>query len=467
MSDDSQNETSTSLLAGRRPIIILGALIAVSLIAICALGYTLIKSSGINLPDGLDAGEQTGSEPTPFAPAVGAQSGTGESIVYGISDSSTVSVTLDIPVSLAVGERDFVVLPQTINPDGSWSPGISSDSAAGWVHGSVINYIMALQSTGENADLLRSLAPGSEVVMTTQNGSDFVFEVAGSRQVDVGDQTVFSQLSPGLTLMLMDDQDGQRLVVDGRYVITDTPSGSGGSEVNTEVGIGEPVQLDGLQVTINNATYTPDHPQAPPGFAFFILDGLLQNTSSSTVDLGMLQLMLVDETGNRYVLNPVAATLGESAPLTGGFLAAGQSMPFSVGYQIPVGLTSTMLTAQVMRQDTGAGVQINIPFSARNAVEETNISLQSVEVSEDRANLIMTGQITNNGGQPVVIAQSDVTLRTPDGASYLILSSNPPFPWTIPAGQTLLYVVTFQRPVAADSAVFTVLNQPFQLNNLQ
>jgi len=126
-----------------------------------------------------------------------------------------------------------------------------------------------------------------------------------------------------------------------------------------------------------------------------------------------------------------------------------------------------MLTAQVMRQDTGAGVQINIPFSARNAVEETNISLQSVEVSEDRANLIMTGQITNNGGQPVVVAQSDVTLRTPDGASYLILSSNPPFPWTIPAGQTLLYVVTFQRPVAADSAVFTVLNQPFQLNNLQ
>jgi hypothetical protein len=467
MSDDSQNETSSSLLAGRRPIIILGALIVVSVIAVCALGYSLINSSGIDLPGGLNVGEESDSEPTPFAPAVGQQPSGGESIVYGISDSSTVSVTLDIPVTLAVGERDFIVLPQTINSDGSWSPGISSNDSAGWVHGSVINYIMALQSTGENADLLRSLTPGSEVVMTTQNGSDFVFEVEGSRQVEVGDQSIFTQLAPGLTLMLMDDQDGERLVVDGRYVINDSPSRSGGSEVSTEVGVGEPVQLDNLQVTLNNVTYTPDHPEAPPGFAFFILDGVLQNTSSSTVDLGTLQVVLIDETGNRYVLNPVAATLGENAPLTGGFLAAGQSMPFTVGYQLPVGLTSTMLTAQVVRQDTGAGVQIRIPFSARNAAETTNVALQSVEVSEDLTSLIMSGQITNNGGQPVVVAQSDVTLRTPDGASYLVLSSNPPFPWTIPAGQTLLYTVTFQRPVASDSAVFTVLNQPFQLNNLQ
>jgi hypothetical protein len=326
---------------------------------------------------------------------------------------------------------------------------------------------MALQATNENADLLRSLTPGSEMVLTTQSGADFVFEVEGSRQVEVGDQSVFSQLSPGLTLMLMGDQDGERLVVDGRFVTSDSPTASGGGETRLEVGIGEPVQLDGLQVTIDNVTFIPDHPDMPPGFAFFVLDGTLQNNESTTVDAGMLRLVLIDETGNQYVLNPVASTLGENAPLTGGFLTAGQTMPFSVGYQIPTGLSSTTLTTQVVRQDTGAGVQIKIPFSARNAVDQAVISLQSVQLSEDLASLIMSGQITNNGSQPIVVPQSDVTLRTPDGASYLILSSNPPFPWTIPAGQTLLYTVTFQRPVASATAVFTVLNQPFQLNNLQ
>ena len=259
-------------------MIVLAALIVISLGAVCALGYSLLNTNGINLPDSINIGNEADAEPTPFAQAVGEASAGGESIVYGISDTSTVSVTLDIPVTLAVGERDFVVLPQSINQDGSWSPGISSDSAAGWVYGSIINYIMVLQSTGENTDLMRSLTPGSELVLTTQSGSDFIFEVEGSRQVAEGDQSVFAQLSPGMTLMLMGDQDGQRLIVDGRYVITDSPTSRGGSETNPEVGIGEPVQLDGLQVTLDNVTFMPDHPDTPPGFAFFILDGTLQNS---------------------------------------------------------------------------------------------------------------------------------------------------------------------------------------------
>ena len=463
MSDDSQDETTDGLLSGRWPIIALAALIVVSLGAVCALGYSLLNSGGI---DGINVGGDS-VEPTPFAPAV-AQAPTGnEPIVYGISDTSTISVTLDAPVTLKIAEREFVVLSQTVNPDSTWSPGISSDSAVGWVYGSIINYIMALQPSNQNGDLIRSLAPGSELVMTTQSGSDFIFEVEGSRQVAANDQTIFSQLTPGMTLVLMGDEGGERLVVDGRYVITDSPTGSGGAETNPEVTVGEPVQLDGLQVTIDNVTYLPDHPETPPGFAFFILDGTLKNTGNTTVDAGTLRLVLMDETGNQYVLNPVASTLGGNAALTGGFLAAGQALPFSVGYQIPAALSSTMLTAQVLRQDTGAGVQIKIPFSTRNSAEAANISLLSVELSEDLSSLIMTGQIVNNGGQPMVVAQSDVTLQTPDGASYLILSSNPPFPWTVPGGQTLLYVVSFQRPLTSDTAVFTVLNQPFQLNNLR
>ena len=93
-----------------------------------------------------------------------------ETIVYGISDAATISVTLDVPVTMSLAGRDFVVLPQSMNADGSWSPGVVHDSAVGWVFGSIINYIMALESTGDNIELLRSLAPGSELVLTMQNG---------------------------------------------------------------------------------------------------------------------------------------------------------------------------------------------------------------------------------------------------------------------------------------------------------
>ena len=463
MSDESPNETSGSVLSQRWPIIALAALIVVSLLAVCGLGYALLGSNGLNI-GGLGQQEV---EPTPFSEPVGEIATGGEAIVYGISDTSTVSVTLDVPVTLQLGERDFVVLPQTINPDGTWSPGLSSDSSAGWVYGSIINYILALQSTSSNAELLQSLTPGTELVLTTQNGSDFIFEVEGSRQVAVEDRSIFGQLSPGMTLLLMGAEGDERLVVDGRFVQTDAPTGSGGGESRTEVGLGEPVQLDGLQVLVSNATYIPDHPDTPPGFAFFVVDGTMQNTGNTAVDAGTLQLVLVDEIGNQYALNPVASRLGANPPLTGGFLSVGQSLPFTVGYQIPVGLTSTNLKAQVLRRDTGSGVVINIPFSGVNASDAAIITLQSVEVSEDLSSLTMMGQIINNGAQPIIVAQSDVTLRTPDGASYLILATNPPFPWTVPAGQTLLYAVTFQRPPAADTAVFTVLNQPFQLDNLR
>ena len=94
-------------------------------------------------------------------------------------------------------------------------------------------------------------------------------------------------------------------------MVTDAPSAVGGSVTNPEVGVGEPVQLDDLQVTIENVTYLPNHPEAPPGFAFFVLDGLLQNVGGATIDSGAVRVTLIDETGNQYVLNPIASTLGE------------------------------------------------------------------------------------------------------------------------------------------------------------
>jgi hypothetical protein len=467
MSDESGNKTTGGFLSGRWPLIALAGLILVSLAAVCALGYSLLGSDGLSLgDDSIDIGGAD-PEPTPFSQVAAGSPGSGEAIVYGISDNSTITVTLDAPLSLRLDDREFSVVPQTINPDSSWSPGISSDSAAGWVHGSIINYIMALQPSSSNMQWAQALTPGTEMVLTTQSGTDLIFEVEGTRQVPADDQSVFGQLSPGITLLLMGDGDEERLVIDGRYVISESPGASGPNENSPEIGLGEAVQLEDLQVTINNATYMPDHPDTPPGFAFFILDGVLQNTGGATIDAGTLRLILADEVGNQYALNPVASRLGNNAPLTGGFLSAGQSLLFSVGYQIPLGLSSTALNAQVVRRDTGTGVRIEIPFSGGSAAENAQINLQSVVVSEDLSSLTMSGQVTNSGAQPFVVAQADVTLRTPDGASFLILSSNPPFPWTVPGGQTLLYSVTFQRPQSADSAIFTILNQPFQLDNLR
>ncbi len=445
-------------MAGRAPVVILVTLIVISLLAICALGYFLLR------PDGDEAaGSTPGSgEPTPFPVAGGGVVGSDDAIIMGISGSTTVSVTLDSPTELSLGEKSFIVSSQTINPDASWSPGVTDDNMAGWVHGSIVNYIMALNSSEQNRTLLDSLIPGSQIVMMTESGGQFLFEFEQKRLLPTEDRTIFQQNSPGITLVMLDESNSQNLVINGRYIINETNSGNQGGSVE----LGEPTQLGDLQITVTGATYVPNSPQAPSGFAFFLVDFRVQNVGLTAVDVNNLQLVLVDEIGNQYALNPIASQIGSNPALTGGFLNAGGSLDASVGYQIPAGLVSTSLQWVVIDRSTGARTQVRIPFTGDNAAQFSTITLQSVQISTDGNNINLAGQIINQGNQPVVVTPSDVSLRTSDGAAYQLLSANPPFVWTAPPGETTQYAVTYQRP-NLDTAVFTVLNQPFQLNNIR
>ena len=73
--------------------------------------------------------------------------------------------------------------------------------------------------------------------------------------------------------------------------------------------------------------------------------------------------------------------------------------------------------------------------------------------------------MTNNGSQPLLVNETDVTL-TANGTVHLILATNPAFPWVVPPGQTVPFTLSFQRPAGAE-AIFTLLNRPFQLSGLR
>jgi hypothetical protein len=176
---------------------------------------------------------------------------------------------------------------------------------------------------------------------------------------------------------------------------------------------------------------------------------------------------LMDGLGNQYATNPVASQLGNHPPL-GGFLNSSQSQTATAGYQIPIGLNASALSWVASRQDTGGQVQVTIPFnSTGEGALGTDARLIQVEVSPDFTSLILRGEVTNLGDQPLLVAEQDISLKTPDGSAYLILSSNPPFPWAVAANQSLPYSVSYQWPLASDTAIFSVLNQPFQLSGLR
>jgi hypothetical protein len=448
-----EDEPTNGLLSNRT-ILIVGILAVVGLLIICILSILLYRS----LRDGDDTGEAS----TPGI--VGEESAPANVPPIRLDiDTPTgpFSVTLESPISLSVDGESFVVQTQVIGPNGIWDPVADEASTAVWVYGSIVNYIVGIPDLNENRALLERLAPGDEIMMSTRGGAEFTFSFNSREEVPNTNQAVFAQNTPGITLLLLESAGSDRLVVHGRYVVSETDSAPG-----NVVSLGETAQLGNVQLTVNSTAYMADRTEIPPGFAFFLVDYQIQNVGLTALDSSKLQLMLVDKLGNQYVLSPVASGLGNTPPL-GGFLNANQVIQATAGYQVPLGLTSDTLSWVVTQSDSGNQVYVTLPFTGGTAATQaTNITLFRADVTSDLTGLILGGQITNLGTQPVVVTESDVSLRTDDGAVYLLLSNNPPFPWTVPPGQTLQFFFTYQRPPTA-VATFEVLNQGFQLTGLR
>jgi hypothetical protein len=452
MSSEQQNSSFQEFLATNRMAVVLGVIAVVALVAACVFGALLL------FPDG---GVVEDATATPFQGTPVAGSGCGDALVVGISDSSTITVSLDAPLSLQVGEQDYAVRTQVIAADGVWVPEAEEGTAV-WVCGTLVNYVFGLPSSEENESLLEQLELGDEMMMTTRGGTDYIFTFNSRALVPANDRDIFAQNRPGITLVLLGMRGEERMVVTGRYVVAEATD-----EQGNVVELGETAQLDDIRITVTGAAYVPDRPEVPSGFAFYQIDYQIENVGLTALDTSQLELLLLDDLGNRYALNPLASQLGNHPPLSG-FLNAGQMVQATAGYQIPVGLTSATLNWVVARSDTGSQVQVRIPFTGGSrAAQAASVSLTRAEVSPDLTSLDLTGQVSNVGDQPIVITEEEVSLESNEGAVYLLLSTNPRFPWTVAPGETLQFSVTFQRPPVADTAVFTILNQSFQLTGLR
>lgn len=467
MMSEERKDSPTSMFGKRAPLLVAILASIGGLTLLCLFGVLIIDPfGGRGEPDGEDGQVENGTV-TPVTQPIPISTSLPDTVItVGDGQGGIVTVTLDSPTRLNVGGSEFFVQGQLIEPDGIWALSNPTEDSAVWVYGTVINYILGMLDSDANQALLDRLQPGDEIVLTKSDGSTFTFAVSGRQIVQQGDRNIFAQNTPGITLVLMEpgsSGNAQRTVVQGRYVVSETAPDQG--IIPQEVEVGDPFQLEGLQITATGASFIFDRPEIPPGFAFYLVDYQLQNVGTSAFDSSRLRLVLADELGNQYALNPTASQLG-NYPILGVQVPAGQAVQATAGYQVPVALNSANLFWVVSLTDANAEVRVKIPFGGGNqGASEASISLQQGTVSLDGTSLLLVGQITNLGGQPLIIEDNDLRLES-EGTFHLILSTNPGFPWVVGPGQTIPFSVTFQRPVGA-SAVFTILNQPFQLSGLR
>ncbi len=404
------------------------------------------------------------SNPTPFPPA--GAGGVGDVIIAGVSNAGAVSLTVNAPASLQIGAQSFTVRSEEVQADGRWNPQEVEGNTAVWVYGTLINYVLGLPESEFNRTLLESLSPGDNLFLRLRDGGELPFAVTNREVIAANRSDVFAQNTPGLTLLMLRERGDERLVVQAAYVgdpaAVSSETGAGGGAVE----LGEAAQLDNVRITTENATALYDQAQAPPGFIFYVVDFRIENVGAEALDMTRFRFTLRDSLGNQYASNTQAAGFGAYGPLAG-VLLPGEGRQASVGYQVPQGLSSPTLTWQVMREGSTNQVEVVIPFAASSVADAVGaeVNLQSGSVSADGAGLLLSGQISNNGSQPLVVNESNVSLRS-DGTVHLMLSTNPAFPWVVPPGQTLNFTVSFQRP-AESQALFTLLDRPFELTGLR
>lgn len=458
MSADPPNPTPVQRLTANPALLALAVVAVIALLAACGMGFLLLR-------DYLDRDEAdttaASAIPTPFS-QVAAPTRANDPVIVGVSDTGTYSVTLDIPATLGILDQQKTVEAQNIGADGLWNPQVSDPNNAAWVNGTIVNHVFGLPDTDENRTLLESLALGDPILITTRQGTIQPFSFDSRTFVPNTDRTIFNQQIPGITLVLLGSEGEERLVVRGRFEAGQSTSQS----TDNVIRLGETAQLGDLQITPEATSFITGRPEVPAGFGVFLVDFRLQNVGMTAIDTNNYRFVLSDELGNQYALNPIASQLGNYPPL-GGFLNAGQIVSATAGYQIPAGLVSPNLTWTVTAPD-GAQVQAIFPFTAGGeAGQSAVVTLQEARITADLNNLVILGQITNIGAQPLVITPEEISLLTPAGSAYILLATNPIFPWAVPPNQTLQFALTYQRPIGADSAIFTILNQSFELSGLQ
>lgn len=456
MSTGRPSSSLKTLLQDRRSLgVMIGVLATIGgLLLLCLFAYLIISNG-----DG--EGDQVIATAT-LGPIVGGGLTARDEVIIS---SEAISLTVDSPLTLQIGGQVFNVQTQVIPATGAWVPSTNQPDTATWIYGTVVNYVLGLPDSVDNRALFDRLVPGDNIVLTTRANNTLQFDFNSREVVFTTNQDIFAQHEPGITLVLMGTQGDQRLVVRGRHTVTEANASNSG-DVSTQFELGETAALGTLQVTVTGATHLLSRPEAPVGFAFYLVEYQVQNSGSTGFDSTLLQSVLLDSFGNQYALNNTASTLG-NYPTLFGLINPSQLVQTTTGFQIPLELSGPNLRWRLTRSDTGEFMEVNIPFADQDATAQSaQISLLAVEVSLDGTNVLMSGQITNLASQALVVNETDLQLQGDDGGYYLLLSTNPGFPWVVSPGGSITYQVMFQRP-SGSQAIFTLLNQPFSLTGLR
>jgi hypothetical protein len=105
------------------------------------------------------------------------------------------------------------------------------------------------------------------------------------------------------------------------------------------------------------------------------------------------------------------------------------------------------------------------PTTAPTDAPVAEVTILNVNISPEGNELRIVGTVRNMTNNFLAVSLRDVSLMSDNNLSALN-SSLPAFPWSITAGETLAFQLTFARPPGGSPAVFTMFGRSYEITGL-
>lgn len=370
--------------------------------------------------------------------------------------------TQPFPKTLRLRSRSKSIVPVNVEK-GNWIPTAEIERAE-WVYGTLVNYVIGLPASQENSDMLQAMSEADEIVIDLSNGQTLTFRYTGRQFVSAGSTDIFAQSRPGLTLVLLGDNNNQRVVVNASYV---ADSEVGKAVPSSLAQINTPIELGSTKVTVTSARLVYNAPGIEVGKAFYLVDFMVENIGADVIDAADFVFELQDYANQKYRLTEAASALGPNPPPTGQLLP-GIAATFTSGFEVPTNVTGPVLVwvfrpnAQ-FRAQASVAVPLIGPTPTPDPRTKLAVQITQAYFNTDQTEMIIVGGAGNPGGVPITVSAADISLSTLDGVFAVIRSSEPPLPFNVGPGQSLSFTLRFSRLPGA-AAILKVLLASFELN---
>lgn len=274
------------------------------------------------------------------------------------SNRNYFPVLLQVHPADDTAARVFVVQERAVNTaDWRFDP---NPDVASWVSGLLVQPVLGLPYSEDNAALLSGLGAGARFTLQMNTGATLDFIYSATRHVRRQQTDVFQQSEPGITLILIGEtgEDGllteDRLVVTGSYPLEQEVELLRSGALAAAVLPGQPGTidgLDGLKITVLDTELR--HTDGLPEDLSYALVDLDVTTGATALLVTSLRWLLEDNVGNRYSPDVNANSYASFSPLPGN-VGPHTGLPTSLGFLVPRGMGDAQLLVNVAGNDPTA-----------------------------------------------------------------------------------------------------------------